>query len=502
VGCTVDLAGDLIDEVDCTFAGKSVSALITPPIGDPFYCSVLVADVLPPMIIAPDLMVTCDLDVFSDPPISFGVMADDNCEVDTLFPILCGSVPGDCIDTLKKLKILWQAIDASGNLTGVMQFIAYPVLDFSDVVCPADTTLYCDNADLSGIDAPMIYDSLEFLKNCGLLIEGPKVEEIDLCGPQKWIKRSWTILNTCTWEQDTCMQSIMIADTTGPILTCPDNPADIFIDQASTDCTAPFLLPKVTISHNCAGDETVTSGYEYKGVRYNPNTLIMLDSGINIVTYSATDACWNRTECEITVNVRDNFTLMIECPDDTCVSLEPVDREALKDISQDSLNALFGVPMLVGDLSPCCPFDSFMIDNMYGNLSEPPSEILITRTFTAVDSCGNLSDPCVMTICHENASRQEARVSISTPTKDSDLSMQLAPNPTTAQAFLGLDLPSDQRVKVEITDLTGKVLSSEHHTGSRGFNRFAIDLSGLPSAVLLVRVITSEKEQTQRILKM
>lgn len=502
VGCTIDIVGDLTTVVDCSVAGKSVVVQITPPNGIVFYCTVQVEDVTPPSLICPDIMVGCHLDVFLDPIDSFGVSAMDNCEIDSLYPLLCGSEPGDCIDTLKKLKILWQAVDKSGNLASCTQFISYPVLSTADVVCPADDTVYCEDPDISNLDVPMIHDSLGFSKNCGLILSEPTLDTIDLCGSEKWIKRQWTIFDPCTWQRDTCVQSIMILDTIGPMIACPMEEDTIYLDTTDVTCSHIYEIPGFDVTHNCPEDSTSFTAILYNGNVYNTGHTVQLDSGRNEFLFVAGDACWKLDTCEFYVELIDTIDLLLSCPiDSLCIAYDESDRLALATLSNDSLNTLFGFPM-VENTSVCCPFDSFQITNTFFELlAVAPGDTLLARKFVALDSCGLIQDSCVQKIYHKSSSRQESRFEALVLPAEVSVGVDIWPNPMKSNLSVQITLSLEEEIVVELVDLLGRSWYSETYKGMKGVNILDLDVSKIPPGMTYLKLSADSFRKTELILK-
>ena len=95
----------------------------------------------------------------------------------------------------------------------------------------------------------------------------------------------------------TCTQTITVNDTTKPSITCP---ANITVAVSSlctnvvpaTNPTIAAFLNGVTASDNCGGSVTVAN-----------NAPSSFPVGTNTVTFTATDACGNSTNCQAKVIV-------------------------------------------------------------------------------------------------------------------------------------------------------------------------------------------------------
>src|SRR5690606_37157890 len=97
----------------------------------------------------------------------------------------------------------------------------------------------------------------------------------------------------------TCVQTIVIDDTTGPTLTCPASPQVRALGQNETEYTAiGGEFDPVVLSDNCGAPMAVN----------NLNGTGTLDGyvfpiGDTEVIWTATDACGNMVTCSFTVSV-------------------------------------------------------------------------------------------------------------------------------------------------------------------------------------------------------
>lgn len=125
------------------------------------------------------------------------------------------------------------------------------------------------------------------------------------CGA-KTVERTWTATNPNNASLSTsCVQIITLEDYTAPIMTsCP---ADITL-QSNGDCTETVTWAIPTATDNCA-DVMVTSNY-------SPGASFA--EGTTTITYTATDACGNTSNCsfDITVECSCIYTPVVTCPAD------------------------------------------------------------------------------------------------------------------------------------------------------------------------------------------
>ncbi len=505
-GYTLVVPGTGTDTVDCTYAGKTALVQLTPPGGgSSFYCKVKVIDADAPALVCRDTFVSCDVDIFNTVPDSLGVTAWDACGIDTIYPLLCGSAPGTCVeDTLKTLKILWQAIDSSGNLSSCTQLISIIKPSLDDVVAPKDTILYCPDYDLDDLPGPLLFDSSEIGKNCGLIVSYFSIDTMVVCGAEKWISRHWSVLDLCTFEMRDSVQMINVVDTFGLEIEC-DTLLTLVIDESDLGCSKEYVLPTPEINRSCEGT-AVTVSYIYEGARYEPESTISLDTGTHIIECYAIDECWNQTECFITVEVRDS--LVLECPSDIC---QPITNGVLSSselIAMDCktiMDIYYPSPSLILQ-SPCCGLDTIECFKTVDNMTTTPAgdTIVVVMKYVAKDSCGNVSDTCYQSICAQ-ASNIEARI-VPTYLESQAISGKatIVPNPTSGDAriLLGDQMPHEPEVEIVLRSLGGAVYARRKLAPVEGMAiHLDAQLAEMPPGLILVTLSSPSYSKTFRLLK-
>jgi uncharacterized repeat protein (TIGR01451 family) len=180
-------------------------------------------------------------------------------------------------------------------------------LDCSPMItCAADITIECDEST-----DPTVTGAATATDIC----EGDPVFSFDdvivagSCLNNYSITRTWIVTNACNLS-DTCVQSIMVIDTTAPSITCPAN----ITVTCATD-VPPANINAVTATDNCGGMVTVT----YLGDQI---TQMVCENNLTISrTYRATDVCGNSATCAQTITVSDQVPPVITCPPDITIGL-------------------------------------------------------------------------------------------------------------------------------------------------------------------------------------
>ena len=281
--------------------------------------------------------------------------ATDNCG-DVSLTWEDAQASGGCVLPIGQFVRVYTATDDCGNSSTFEQILTLtddvaPVFDF----VPADYTIECDQ--------PVVYEAATAVDNCS----GAEVtvEEEILPGdcPQNYtIQRTFTATDNCDNASE-AVQLITVQDTTAPELSIPADYTvecsdDIVYDEASaTDNCGLVNLDEVmeTMAGDCTGNYTITRAF------------------------TATDECGNSTTLTQTITVQDTtapeFTSVpadytVECSDEMPME----DAMAMDNCGTTAIT-------VVAETTA---------GNCAGNYT-------ITRTFTAVDDCGN-SSQAVQTI--------------------------------------------------------------------------------------------------------
>ena len=509
IGCTVDIVGDLYqDTADCNLAGKDIIVhILQPTTGRSVFCSGYIADIFKPEFVScpRNVTINCWLDLYSYPIDSFGIQVSDSCGIDSIYPLVCGTTRGDCIATLDTIKVLWQAFDLHGNMDTCTQFIATKKPFLSDVNV-RDDTLLCEQFTFDSLPEPLLYDSIPLKDNCGLLAKEMNRIVIPGCGASKDIIRIWSILDICSLVSKLDTQYICVIDTTGPTI----NMWHDTLYTLDTFCQVLYeleFLDSSRISNNCAEDETAFLMYKYRNEFWRPGLFLALDTGIHELTVIAADDCWNYDSITSFVTVLDTIGPILDsCPTN---NLQFIYYSGLDTVTQcASLNDSAGGPALF--ISHCCTIDSIfciLVNEIDPNIDTG----FITRTYWAIDSCGNFSDTCVQRIVIDDVSRRSQMikqmsglptqsikgrdtpaVSISTGNRPDPFTFEsrITPNPFSDEITLQVNVSVAERVLIEVFDQTGRKWYQTSKTVDPGLNEVRLDdqLLNIPNGMFWLRI--------------
>ena len=296
------------------------------------------------------------------PPVAV-VTALDNCigvvPVTFAEQITDGGCPQEMIITR-----VWAAEDSCQNRMECVQVIT--VVDTMSPVfgeTPEDMTIEC------GSEIPPMME-LSATDNCDNEVTITMASSISQgeCPIIEMIHRSWTASDDCG-NTATVTQNIYIQDTTAPGLICAE---DITVEcNTSTD-------PSVTgtsLGTDVCGDVDVS---------YSDGPTAGSCPSSFVRTWTAVDDCGNSTTCAQTISIDDTIAPAISCPVDAIVecgddfSPQSTGFASASDNCSSAINPQY----VDGSISGTCP-QTF------------------TRTWTAVDDCGN-SSSCAQMITIED----------------------------------------------------------------------------------------------------
>ncbi|MCC6724215.1 MAG: HYR domain-containing protein [Saprospiraceae bacterium] len=231
----------------------------------------------------------------------------------------------------------WTATDIHGYNSSCQQYITVQRVTLADPAftptCPANVELQCNigsqNTSPSATGYPTItvggtaYPVIPGANNFCEIAASYVDELFAICGGGKKILRTWTIYDWCLptnvgngnpWS---CIQVIKLIDNTPPVITCP---SPITQSSASGGCFASFNLPAATVNDACSA-VTVKVLTPFGTVNGNGGPVFNVPVGTHNITYIATDACGNVSQCNTTVTVRDQTAPVAVCIQYSTVSL-------------------------------------------------------------------------------------------------------------------------------------------------------------------------------------
>lgn len=279
---------------------------------------VQVQDRVGPSIICPsDVQIDCseeigDLSKFGSPQVL------DNC-ASTLDSNVVMNL-NDC--GIGEIRRIFTAIDNNGNRNSCTQVITIVETDpyvESDIQWPVNYTSQECGDSLEPEDLPEGARYPEVLtEKCGHLQmtyeDDQFITEFPACYK---ILRYWTVIDWCIYDVNnpgaggrfTHVQVLKVMDQEAPEITCVQDTIRGSIDG---DCNVGFVEIPVVTATDCSTNITITNNSPYansSGANASGNYPI----GQTLVTFSASDACGNTTQCQVVVEVADNTSPVPVC---------------------------------------------------------------------------------------------------------------------------------------------------------------------------------------------
>ena len=337
---------------------------------------VTISDTVPPQLFCPaDVTIECDASTL---PVDTGLAtATDACDPTPVVTYVDLLVGGGCTQAFTITRT-WTVTDAAGNTTTCAQSITGVDTTAPVISCPfPDSPIACGSTQEFGLATAI--DACDALVDITFTTDTIPAE----CGP------GLTVIRTCTATDDcgntsTCSATIIVEGNPLPIITC--NPS-----ESPIECGATPNFANPTMTEPCSGNFVIT---------YITDSIPgMCGSGYSLVrTWTATDECGFTAECSSTILVQDLTAPVITCP---------ADIEALCNISTD--------PSVTGTATAVDNCNGPSVISYTDILIEGNCPMILSRTWTATDECGNIAT-CIQTIeVTDNTPPQIVCASVSSP---------------------------------------------------------------------------------------
>jgi PKD repeat protein len=296
------------------------------------------------------------------------VVTSDNCAGAVTVTVAADVITGlTCANTYTITRI-YTATDGCGNAATCAQIITVDDNTPPTITCPANVTVSCASAVPAANVAAVVASD-----NCGGVTVTVAADVVTSLGcPNNFlVTRVYTATDACG-NAATCTQTILVDDNTAPVITCPAN-----VTVSCASAVPAVNIAAVVTSDNCGGTVVVTASADVITGLTCPNSFTITR------IYTATDACGNTATCTQTITVDDNTPPTISCPANVTVSCASA-------IPAANVNALLTSDNCSGPVTVTVAADvttSLVCANSF----------IISRTYSAVDVCGNVAT-CTQTI--------------------------------------------------------------------------------------------------------
>ena len=339
--------------------------------GNTTTCSgtIVVGDITAPIITCPVVVSP----ILCGEPLDFGIAtATDACDALVTITFADVTVPGACPQGASVTRT-WTATDDCGNTSSCSSTIVIDENTALLIECPEPITVQCAD-EVPAVDVTLI----EATGNCGpmTVTHGGDVISNQTCDNSLTITRTYVIADTC--GTTSCIQIITVRDTTPPELVFTNPALGHIGDTLRVQCFGQdplwdiptYGVESILATDNCVEDVIIT--YDVSLVDEGDCSA---DGYINLyrLEWTATDACGNSSNAYLFLSLVDTIPPVIEgIPEDITVSCE-------------NIPALPTVYATDECLCACV----ILLEETDRDLTVCQDGLVITRTWTAKDRCGN-----------------------------------------------------------------------------------------------------------------
>ncbi|MEA9415910.1 HYR domain-containing protein, partial [Flavobacterium sp. PL02] len=301
----------------------------------------------------------------------------DNCK---------GTITGTTADPLTytaqgNYTITWSFDDGNGNIESAIQNVIIKDTEKPVISCPATISQVADankcGATVSIVNPTATDNCSTTFTFAGVRSDSKSLTDLYPVGTTKIV---WTATDASGNISASCEQTITIADTEKPVITCP---AAINKNADANKCGATVSIVNPTATDNCSTTFTFT------GVRSDSKLLTDLyPVGTTKIVWTATDASGNiSASCEQTITITDTEKPVISCP---------AAINQIADSGQCGATVSIVNPTATDNCSTTFIFTGVRSDSK--SLTDLYPVGTTTITWTATDASGNTSLSCEQTI--------------------------------------------------------------------------------------------------------
>lgn len=370
-----------------------------------------------------------------------------------------GGLPSGSAFPVGENSVDFQALDAEGNIAFCRVVINVIDVNAPSIDCPDDIVV-------------------EVTDDCDAVVNYAAPVGTDLCGdaitaqtgglgsgstfPLGATTEEYTVTDEAG-NTASCSFTVTVTDIAPPVINCP---GDISIAAPAGACTAVATFADPTTTDNCPGETLAQTAGPASGEAF--------PAGETTVTYTATDASGNTSECSFTVTVTENEDPEITCPLFIAVDNDPGECSAVVNYTapEGTDNCPGAMTELTSGLGSGGTFpigtsvETYTVTDASGNTAECSFEVTVNDTEAPVFDCPeNITAETAAGLC-------EAVVTFSVP-------------PAT-----------DNCSPVTITQTAGPASGNAFPTGSTGITFTAEDEDGNTSTCTFNVVVTDAEDPT------
>ncbi|HJW28846.1 MAG TPA: hypothetical protein VJ508_06290, partial [Saprospiraceae bacterium] len=326
--------------------------------------TISITDTSPPAITCP-ANITIQCNTSSLPGATGNATSTDNCDLAPIITFTDVTAAGSCPQAYSITRT-WKSTDHCGNFNTCNQSIVIKDTTVPQISCPANVTILC-----TASTQPASTGTAGSTDNCDAspTITFTDVTTAGSCPQAYSITRTWKSTDHCG-NFSTCNQSIVIIDNAAPSISCPAN-----VTIECTVSTAPSSTGNPTSTDNCDASPIVTFTDATVG-NGCPQAYTITR------TWKSTDHCGNFNTCVQSIVVQDTHAPTLVCPANITVQCTASTAPSNTGSATATDN---------------CDATPTITSTDVTTAGGCPQEYTISRTWKALDDCGN-SSTCVQTI--------------------------------------------------------------------------------------------------------
>ncbi len=184
-------------------------------------------------------------------------------------------------------------------------------------------------------------------------------------------------------------QLIEVIDTVAPTFVCPQD----FTVSSDEDCEVMVDFPSVDATDGCGNGIIVQIDPVGSPIVNSNGGRGMLQSGVNLITYTVRDSCYNSSTCSVSITVQDQVEPVAICESHTTVALSTAGNTFLNAASVDDGSwdgcgiDRFEVRRMTTD---CNPMDTLFGERVEFCCTDAGAEVMVV--FRVYDKSGNVND--------------------------------------------------------------------------------------------------------------
>ncbi len=302
----------------CTDVGKTLMVMVRDTTtGNSCWTMVKVEDKLPPKLLCSNDTLPCTIHPDS---VNYGmyVSYSDNCDTAVqvqhtrLYQYLGCTHPLFTGYT----ENIWIVTDQWGNADTCTSTVYFKRPPLVDIRFPSDTTMYCPSANPDEAGVPS-YMGRPLGALCDVLYYYVD-DTIVYCAGSYEIFRHWTVLQQCNLQRRDSVQRIVVLDTLGPMIQCPDT---VVVGTDIDLCGVRYMVGSLAVKDSCSPVDSIQWSVWIDGMPYSVGAVVVLDTGLHAVRYIAVDDCGNSDTCDFVLKVVDDDAPILLCATNDTIGL-------------------------------------------------------------------------------------------------------------------------------------------------------------------------------------